>query len=86
VDWSCDGQKLASGSYDKTVSVFSLDKDRLVIVCVCVSVYRYYSMHICGVMYGTIQLSYARKDIRLFVCVYKGYDDSRLIEYIDIAE
>ena len=30
VDWSCDGQKLASGSYDRTVCVFSLDKDRLV--------------------------------------------------------
>lgn len=30
VDWSCDGRKLASGSFDKTVSVFSLDRDRLV--------------------------------------------------------
>ncbi|XP_013406023.1 THO complex subunit 3 [Lingula anatina] len=29
VDWSCDGRKLASGSFDKTVSLFSLDRDRL---------------------------------------------------------
>ena len=30
VGWSCDGRKLASGSTDKTVSVFSLDKHNLV--------------------------------------------------------
>ncbi|XP_062507722.1 THO complex subunit 3-like [Corticium candelabrum] len=29
VGWSCDGRKLASGSTDKTVSVFSLDKHNL---------------------------------------------------------
>ena len=32
VNWSCDGRKLASGSFDKTVSVFALDRDRLVIL------------------------------------------------------
>ena len=30
VAWSCDGKRLASGSFDRTVSVFVLDKDRLV--------------------------------------------------------
>ena len=30
VAWSCDGRRLASGSFDKTASVFVLDKDRLV--------------------------------------------------------
>ena len=30
VAWSCDGRRLASGSFDKTVSVFTLDRDRLV--------------------------------------------------------
>lgn len=29
VDWNSDGRKLASGSFDKTVSVYSLDRDRL---------------------------------------------------------
>ena len=29
VNWSCDGKKLASGSYDKTVCIFSLGSDRL---------------------------------------------------------
>ena len=30
VDWNCDGQRLASGSFDKTVCVFTVDADRLV--------------------------------------------------------
>ena len=30
VAWNCDGRKLASGSYDKTVNVFHLERDRLV--------------------------------------------------------
>lgn len=30
VDWNCDGRRLASGSFDKTVCVFTLDTDRLV--------------------------------------------------------
>ncbi|EPQ07520.1 THO complex subunit 3 [Myotis brandtii] len=30
VTWSCDGQRLASGSFDKTASIFLLEKDRLV--------------------------------------------------------
>lgn len=30
VGWSCDGRRLASGSFDKTVTIFSLDRDRLV--------------------------------------------------------
>lgn len=29
VDWNCDGRRLASGSFDRTVSVYSLDRDRL---------------------------------------------------------
>ncbi|KAF3838844.1 hypothetical protein F7725_010612 [Dissostichus mawsoni] len=29
VAWSCDGRRLASGSFDKTASVFILEKDRL---------------------------------------------------------
>ena len=28
--WSCDGRRLASGSFDRTVSIFVLEKDRLV--------------------------------------------------------
>lgn len=30
VGWSCDGRRLASGSFDKSVCIFTLDKDRLV--------------------------------------------------------
>ncbi|XP_046383965.1 THO complex subunit 3 [Ischnura elegans] len=29
VGWSCDGRRLASGSFDKSVSIFLLDRDRL---------------------------------------------------------
>ena len=29
VNWSCDGKRLASGSYDKTVCIFSLKSDKL---------------------------------------------------------
>lgn len=29
VDWSCDGARLACGSVDKNISIFSLDRDRL---------------------------------------------------------
>ena len=28
--WSCDGRRLASGSFDRTDSIFVLEKDRLV--------------------------------------------------------
>lgn len=30
VGWSCDGKLLASGSFDKSVCIFSLGPDRLV--------------------------------------------------------
>lgn len=30
VGWSCDGRRLASGSYDKNVAIFTLDRYRLV--------------------------------------------------------
>ncbi|GBP19332.1 THO complex subunit 3 [Eumeta japonica] len=30
VGWSCDGKKLASGSFDKSVSIFTLERNRLV--------------------------------------------------------
>jgi WD40 repeat protein len=30
VAWNCDGRRLASGSFDKTVVTFVLDRDRLV--------------------------------------------------------
>ena len=29
VNWSCDGKRLASGSFDKTVCLFTLSHDRL---------------------------------------------------------
>ncbi|GAB6031574.1 THO complex subunit 3 [Chamberlinius hualienensis] len=29
VDWNCDGRRLASGSFDRSVSVFVLERDRL---------------------------------------------------------
>lgn len=28
--WSCDGNRLASGSFDKTVTIWNLESDRLV--------------------------------------------------------
>lgn len=31
VGWNCAGTRLASGSFDKTVAVFNLEKDKLVI-------------------------------------------------------
>lgn len=30
VGWSCDGRKLASGSFDKSVATFTLERNRLV--------------------------------------------------------
>lgn len=30
VGWSCDGRKLASGSFDKSVVIFTLERNRLV--------------------------------------------------------
>lgn len=30
VGWSCDGRKLASGSFDKSVAIFNLERNRLV--------------------------------------------------------
>lgn len=30
VGWSCDGRRLASGSFDKSVSIYTLDRERLV--------------------------------------------------------
>lgn len=35
VAWSCDGRRVASGSFDKTASVFVLEKDRLVSLVAC---------------------------------------------------
>lgn len=30
VGWNCDGRRLASGSFDKSVVIFTLDRERLV--------------------------------------------------------
>lgn len=30
VGWSCDGKRLASGSFDKSVAIFTLERNRLV--------------------------------------------------------
>lgn len=30
VGWNCDGKRLASGSFDKTVAIYTLDRDRVV--------------------------------------------------------
>lgn len=30
VGWSCDGRRLASGSFDKSVAIFNLERSRLV--------------------------------------------------------
>lgn len=35
VGWSCDGRKLASGSFDKSVAIFNLERNRLVITLQC---------------------------------------------------
>ena len=30
IGWNCDGRRLASGSFDKSVVIFYLEKDKLV--------------------------------------------------------
>ena len=39
VGWSCDGRRLASGSFDKSVSIFFLERDRLVRILTFTSAY-----------------------------------------------
>lgn len=34
VGWSCDGKRLASGSFDKSVVIFSLERNRLVSIVI----------------------------------------------------
>lgn len=34
VGWSCDGKRLASGSFDKSVVIFSLERNRLVSILI----------------------------------------------------
>lgn len=41
VGWSCDGRRLASGSFDKSVCIFTLDRDRLVSISEAVSLNDY---------------------------------------------
>ena len=41
VAWSCDGRRLASGSFDRTVSIFVLEKDRLVSTVSLFTIFRF---------------------------------------------
>ena len=56
VGWSCDGRRLASGSFDKTVCIFTLDRDRMVkSLEYRLSVFTYYRSSACrgpGVRFG----------------------------------
>lgn len=36
VGWSCDGKRLASGSFDKSVCIYTLDRDRMVRIIIAI--------------------------------------------------
>lgn len=55
VDWNFDGRRLASGSFDKTVCIFSIEHDRLVSVI--------FSSHLIDV------LKLYRSNWKLFQCL-----------------
>lgn len=42
VGWNCDGRRLASGSFDKSVAIFSLDRDRLVCLTFCCIILKHF--------------------------------------------
>ena len=50
VAWSCDGNRLASGSFDKTVTIWNLESDRLV----CDNSYVIKSINDCVVKFNRI--------------------------------